>query len=424
MTGFIYNFIYLLRECPMVQRYHMTRRGRLTGLMAMFILLLSGTSATAQYCIPNAVPGWGGYGGIRRVQMNNLDVTSPFCNANCYFNTGATGDILRQVPTQIRVEAQDGNTQNFQVSVWIDVNQDGQWQNPAERFAAGTITTNFALDPNGNWTFISNPFIGTITLPCTTLLGQTRMRVRMTLGFAGDGPGPCDPYIGGVQDFNVVVGGDVVATFPDDVTDAVGLLPRGIYDGQNNTQRPSVTMRVGAPNQSFNVTYRIQGPLPGTNIVYQGHQVGNPNATTFSVSGPTSGTFPQLFTFNVPAARFSLAGTNGALDARFAIGGEYQVIVTASSTAGCFSEWAKTFTIAVDRDISTRLIRSPRTNEPPSRFKYPNTVGIPVEAVFQNAGLFNVEEFRAIATITDPNGVVAYRDTVNVVQELTPRQRA
>lgn len=408
----------------MVQRYHMTRRGRLTGLMAMFILLLSGTSATAQYCIPNAVPGWGGYGGIRRVQMNNLDVTSPFCNANCYFNTGATGDILRQVPTQIRVEAQDGNTQNFQVSVWIDVNQDGQWQNPAERFAAGTITTNFALDPNGNWTFISNPFIGTITLPCTTLLGQTRMRVRMTLGFAGDGPGPCDPYIGGVQDFNVVVGGDVVATFPDDVTDAVGLLPRGIYDGQNNTQRPSVTMRVGAPNQSFNVTYRIQGPLPGTNIVYQGHQVGNPNATTFSVSGPTSGTFPQLFTFNVPAARFSLAGTNGALDARFAIGGEYQVIVTASSTAGCFSEWAKTFTIAVDRDISTRLIRSPRTNEPPSRFKYPNTVGIPVEAVFQNAGLFNVEEFRAIATITDPNGVVAYRDTVNVVQELTPRQRA
>ncbi len=406
----------------MVQRYLSTRLGRVTGAFLLSLFMFASNDAFAQYCIPTQAPGWGAYGGIARVTCNDLDYVSPFCNANCYTNTGAVVNMLRQVPTTVTVLAQNGQTLSFQVAVWIDLNQDGTFA-ATEQVTTGWIYANFIYDGAG-FVFTYTPFVGTFNLPCAALLGQTKMRVRMHYPYVGFGMGPCDPMVGGSLDFEAIIGGDIVQSFPDDISDALGLLTRGnVYDGTAGNPRPSVTLRVGSANQQLQTTYRITGPLPETTPVYIGHQVGNPNNTTFTVSGPSAGPFPRTFQFDVPAASGTLAGVNGALNTTNAIGGEYQVRVTVNSSAGCFSDWTKTFTIAVDRDMSTRLIRSPRTNEPPSRFKYPNTVAIPVEAQFQNVGLQAAEEFNAIATITSPSGVVSYRDTVFVDQVVAPRAR-
>lgn len=398
---------------------------RLRGVPALLIMAIalsfSQVDLIAQYCVPAQQPGWGGMPGLRTVRLNDLDYTAAFCNQNCYTNTGASGTILRQVPTQIYVDRHDGATNQYTVGVWLDLNQDGTFQ-ATELIAQGTMNANFLFDGAG-FVWSSNPFTATFTLPCNTLLGQTRMRVRASMNI-GQGTGPCDNMLGGVLDFDMIIGGDIVQSFPDDVSDAVGLLTRGtVYDGTNGTSRPNVTLRVGSGNQQLTTTYRITGPLPESNIVYQGHQLGNPNNTSFVVAGPATGPFPRTFTFDVPAASGTLAGANGSLNTSNAIGGEYQVRVTVSSSAGCSSEWLKTFTIAVDRDLSTRLVRSPRTNEPPSRFKYPNTVAIPVEGQFQNVGLQTVTNFNGIATVTTPSGSVSYRDTVNVTEPLSPRDR-
>jgi len=405
----------------MARGYHLRWRGALFGFFMAVAILLTQADLMAQYCVPVQQPGWGAMPGLRTVRVNDLDYTAPFCNQNCYLNTGASGTILRQISTPMYIDRHDGSYNSYQVVVWIDLNQDGTFA-PAEQILAGWLYTNFIYE-NGGFVWGSTPFTGNFTLPCAAMLGQTRMRVRASLN-VGQGMGPCDPMLGGVLDFDVIIGGDIVQSFPDDISDALGLLVRGtVYDGTAGNPRPSVTLRVGSANQTLQTTYRITGPLPETNTVYQGHAVGNPNATTFAVAGPSVGPFPRTFQFDVPAASGSLAGVNGALNTTNAIGGEYQVRVTVNSSAGCFSEWTKTFTIAVDRDMSTRLIRSPRTNEPPSRFKYPNTVAIPVEAQFQNVGLQTATDFLGIATITNPSGSVSYRDTVRVTEPVAPRAR-
>lgn len=405
----------------MVQRYLLSTVTRFVGMIAL-IAAFAVTDATAQYCTPTVPAGWGNYGSLQRVIVGSMNYTAPPC-ANCVEFTGVNVDLLRQVPTSFRIEPQNGSTTSFLCTIFIDINQDGVWQNPAERFAQGFATANFVYDGVG-FVWQNNPFTGTLSIPCTALLGQTRMRVKMNYSVGGiTGDGPCDPFLGSVWDFNATIGGDVVASFPDDASDAVALLDKALYDGFSKPNRPGLTMRVGSSGQRFNVTYKIVGPLPLTSVVYEGHTPGAPTQTTFSITGPTGGTYPRTFAFDVPAARGSLALPDGSLDARNALGGEYQLLVTAQSTAGCFSEWYKSFNIAEERDMSARQIRSPRDNNPPSRFKYPNTVGIPVEGIFQNTGKLDVEEFNAIATITAPDGTISYTDTVNIVETLTPRQR-
>ncbi|MBU3740837.1 MAG: T9SS type A sorting domain-containing protein [Candidatus Kapabacteria bacterium] len=406
----------------MVQRYLLPTIARVVGLLALVAAFLV-TDVSAQYCTPTVPAGWGNYGSLQRVVVGSMDYTAPPC-ANCVEFTGVNVDLLRQVPTAFRVEPQNGSTTSFLCTIFIDINQDGVWQNPAERFAQGYATANFVYT-GVDFVWQNNPFTGNLTLPCTALLGQTRMRVKMNYSVGGvTGDGPCDPFLGSVWDFNATIGGDIVSSFPDDVSDDVALLDKIMYDGVTNVNRPRLTMRVGSSGQRFNVTYRIAGPQPLTTTVYEGHTPGSPAQTTFTVTGPTGGTYPRTFTFDIPAAKGSLALPDGSLDARNALGGEYQLLVTAQSTAGCFSEWYKSFNIAEQRDMSARQIRSPRDNNPPSRFKYPNTVGIPVEGIFQNTGKLNVEEFNAIAEITAPDGTISYRDTVNLVETLLPRQRS
>jgi hypothetical protein len=76
------------------------------------------------------------------------------------------------------------------VAVWIDLDQDGVFANPAERLYLNTPA--------------ASPSTGTITIPATALTGTTRMRVR--LDYSNVNPSPCgNTAYGNTEDYTVVI---------------------------------------------------------------------------------------------------------------------------------------------------------------------------------------------------------------------------
>ncbi|MEK7810514.1 MAG: GEVED domain-containing protein, partial [Pseudomonadota bacterium] len=76
------------------------------------------------------------------------------------------------------------------VRVWIDFNQNGSFSDPGERVVATTSSV--------------NPAVANITIPVTTSIGPTRMRIRMYWQPTDPDPGPCgNTAYGQVEDYTV-----------------------------------------------------------------------------------------------------------------------------------------------------------------------------------------------------------------------------
>lgn len=193
----------------------------------------------------------------------------------------------------------------------------------------------------------------------------------------------------------------VETSFPDDVDPRRILRAGSVYDGSSSAfPKPSLSFRQST-NQNINLTYKIVGPLPSTNVIYTATQNGN---TTIAHTTASSG----LFTYNFTQATGIAAGSNGTLDLTNISGGSYRVEATYSIT-GYTQQWIKAFIVAFPNDLSVAQIRSPL--EVPR--KYPRGVSIPVSARIQNVGLNDITNARVIATIKRvPDGAVLYRDTV------------
>lgn len=375
------------------------------------LMVISGSAvADAQYCKPAIDPGWGCYNGyyISQVQIGSF-VRNSVGATGCYDDQSATYiDVFRQTPIACNVNA----SMYGYVSAWVDFAADGIFD--ATDRVAGPIYMGqqWNWDPYGNFVLQSLPASWTMTLPCSLKTGPTRIRVMWTYPFASTNPCQLSGY-GETEDYTLNVVGDMVKSFPDDAPDASAILRKGlVYDGSVPTQpRPSVTLRTSSVGQSFNVTYKIIGPLPFTTVQY--------NAAFTAVSN----TVGQQ-TFNVPSATGPLAGGGGALDATNAIGGEYQLQVSIPAVGNtCATTWFKNFTIAVNRDVSVRDIRSPNTNDAPRNYKYPNTAPIPVVAVYMNSGLDTLKSFKAIAQFFDASGTQVYRDEVISTEVLPSNTR-
>lgn len=383
---------------------------RVRALMLALFVLASSTMATAQYCKPAIDPGWGCNTGvaITNVQVGSFSRASGG-STNCYDDQSATYiDVFRNSPTQVSIF---GN-QNGSITTWVDLDADGI-------FAASEIVNGptfvgqqWNWDIFGNFVLQNLPASFTLNLPCSLRTGPTRMRIMFCFPFASTDP--CQfSGLGEVEDYTLNVVGDMVSSFPDDAPDANAILKKGlVYDGSVAAQpRPSVTLRTNAIGQQFPITYKIIGPLPLTTVQYN------------AVFTATASTVGQQ-TFNVPSATGALAGGGGALDTRTAIGGEYQLLVTIPSTGTtCATTWQKNFTIAVNRDVATREIRSPRVNDAPLNYKYPNTAPIPVVGVFMNSGLDSLKSFKAIAEFKDASGTVVYHDEQVITEALASLAR-
>ncbi len=377
--------------------------------LILVALLTASQDAVAQYCRPALTPGFWGTG-ISFFQFGGFSRNSPIADQNnqtgySYF-TGQSITAFRNTPITIRVTGDQFAQMSY--TIWIDLDQDGIFQ-PEERvwcaqsaFGSGSVT-------------------GTVTLGCATRSGRTRLRVmaQTNIGTACIND-PCTfPQIsqGECEDYDLDIIGSFIASFPNDTPDSSAILPRGnLYDGSSASRpMPSVSVQAGSPGQAFVLRYRIIGPLPARDTVY---------SADWTATGPSTGVFPVTFTSSPTNATGRLAAVGGALNTLPAIGGEYILIVrTVPSGSSCADEWTRSFTIAVNRDISTRLIRSPQPNDPPRKFKYPNTTPIPVEAIFQNSGLDTVKSFRGIARLIGPSGSQVWSDSILINEALAPAAR-
>lgn len=205
----------------------------------------------------------------------------------------------------------------------------------------------------------------------------------------------------------------IETSFPEDIDPRRILRQGSIYDGSTaEFPKPSLSFRQ-TTGQNITLTYKIVGPLPSTNVVYEARRFGNPNIA--HTAGNTS-----LFTYTMTEAVGALAGVNGALDCRFAAGGAYRLEAT-YSIPGYTQTWQREFNIAFPNDLAVRLIRSPLAIPR----KYPRGVTVPISGVIQNVGLNNVTSARCIATVNQlPSGIEVYRDTVEYTGDLATGAQA
>lgn len=86
-----------------------------------------------------------------------------------------------------------GSADYDQVIVWIDLNQDGDFDGAGEK----VLTTNFN----------TSPWKGVITIPSTALAGRTKMRVRLYGAISNPNTTPCgNSYYGQVEDYSLNIG--------------------------------------------------------------------------------------------------------------------------------------------------------------------------------------------------------------------------
>ncbi len=201
--------------------------------------------------------------------------------------------------------------------------------------------------------------------------------------------------------FSVLSG--IESSFPDDV-DPRRVLTTSLYDGSSGFPLPSLNFR--RTSGTVNLTYKITGPLPSTNVVYRAL---NSSSVTDTVIPVTSGT--GLLTQTFAYATGALAGVNGALDCRNAVGGAYRVDATYNLPASGYTQsYSKQFIIAYQNDISLLSISYPRQ----SPYKYLRGIDIPFATTIQNVGLNRVYQAYIIRTISSDCGGsnVILRDTI------------
>ncbi|HLP27921.1 MAG TPA: right-handed parallel beta-helix repeat-containing protein [Candidatus Didemnitutus sp.] len=381
----------------------------LLGLMVVAGMLGFSSEAQSQYCRPQLQPGFWGQG-ITFFSLGTFSLSSPggdYANQTGYsYYTARNIVAARNTPLTVQILTNAFSSKAY--SIWIDLDQDGIFT-AQERLLC-------ALDN----VFSTSPWTSSLTIPCTARTGITRLRVFF---MSYQGVCPQDPCVfpgfvqGECEDYNIDIIGDFVSSFPDDTPENFNILPKGnIYDGSTTARpKPSMWLRAGRANQTFTIKYRMIGPLPITDTVY---------SADWTATGPSTGTFPATFVSSPTVASGPLAGAGGALNTTTAIGGEYTLLVESLGAANsCSNVYTRSFTIAVNRDIATRGIRSPQTNELPRRYKYPNTTPIPVEAIFQNSGLDTVKSFRGVAVLTGPLGTEVYRDTIVLNENVVPGGR-
>jgi hypothetical protein len=302
--------------------------------------------------------------------------------------------------------------------VWLDWNINGSFRDANEFI--GVQTLELANWNSSTCTGTYGPF--NINVPNTQTVGKTRIRVAHNMfdHYGGVGSTGCylyylydyPPYYfyyyayGEAEDYVIDFQPDIEATFP---ADGDILRANETYDGSDaNHPRPMVRMGSTQPSGAI-LRYRIVGPKPSTNVVYEGL-----DPSTGSIDINMSG-YRQ---YNIQRARGTFATSNAGF--RSNRGGEYKLYVSVGGTAPP-AEASPSFTVAWDNDISVTGVVSPKTNGAPRFMKYLRGQTIRVIGTFQNTGLNTVTDFYAYARIVDPNGTEVYNRTVHFDANNNPR---
>ncbi len=218
---------------------------------------------------------------ISRVQFNTID--NPSTGQNSYQNFTAISTNVIQLQTIPITVTISGAFSSDVVRVWIDFNQNGSFSDPGE-----LVTTT----PAG-----LGPLTGNITIPVTSSLGPTRMRVRLYDSGFDPNPGPCgNTSFGEVEDYTVNIQPCVQGVFTTQPANST-------IQCSNTT---SFTVAATGSALSFYWEYRINASSPWLNV---------PNAAPYSGVNTTTLTLTNVSqAFNGYQYRAVMQGPCTAVD--------------------------------------------------------------------------------------------------------------
>ena len=195
---------------------------------------------------------------ISRVQLGSIDNSSGAGNGYSDF-TNLSTSLSKNVSSTISITPTWTGTQyNEAYSVWIDYNQDGDFNDAGEQVFTRSATQN-------------SPVSGSFTVPSSALEGATRMRVSMKYNGI---PTACESFsYGEVEDYTVTISG-----------------------GTADTEAPSAPTNLSANNVT-ETTVDLSWNASSDNVgvtgydVYQGSSLlGSATGTTAQITGLTANT--------------------------------------------------------------------------------------------------------------------------------------
>lgn len=195
---------------------------------------------------------------ISRVQLGSIDNSSGGGNGYSDF-TNLSTSLSKNVSSTISITPTWTGTQyNEAYSVWIDYNQDGDFNDAGEQVFTRSATQN-------------SPVSGSFTVPSSALEGATRMRVSMKYNGI---PTACESFsYGEVEDYTVTISG-----------------------GTADTEAPSAPTNLSANNVT-ETTVDLSWNASSDNVgvtdydVYQGSSLlGSVTGTTAQITGLTANT--------------------------------------------------------------------------------------------------------------------------------------
>lgn len=135
------------------------------------------------------------FAGINQASPNTVVASATAPNQALTNYTAVIGQVAQgfTYPTIMKGNTNGGFTTYF--TVFIDWNQDGDLVDANEVYQAGSVTTSTGLD--------TKEATGSITVPATAVLGNTRMRVVKKYSSATTTP--CAATYGAAQDFTITV---------------------------------------------------------------------------------------------------------------------------------------------------------------------------------------------------------------------------
>jgi len=204
----------------------------------------------------------------------------------------------------------------------------------------------------------------------------------------------------------------VTQSFPDEVDPRRITKAGDVYNGSDALHpKPSITFFQSA-GASYSFNYRIVGPLPATNTVYQALSGGS---STINHTAATGGSY--TYTFGEASGIY--ASANGDLNLASAVGGAYRVEVDFTSSCGV-SSWRKAFIVAFPNDVALSGIRSPQ----PVPKKNPININLPLAAQIQNVGLNPVTNVDVTAVVKNSSNQTVFTGTTNWTGTLQTGDRA
>ncbi|WP_027003730.1 M43 family zinc metalloprotease [Hugenholtzia roseola] len=268
-------------------------RAALTTQRASLISSLGATpppaSTPAVACVPTATGTFSGFG-VTRVQFNGLDVSSGTSAAEGnYINRTCAQGVTVDAGTSYGVTVQT-SVNDHRVRIWIDYNNDGDFNDAGEEVFAGTSTGANPKTVNGS-----------IAIPASGITLNQPLRMRVAADWVGDPtPTPCALSEGQAEDYSIIINGAACA-----ITALSAGTQTACNAGDNTyTQQVTVTFS-NAPvagnllvnGQSFAIGASPQ-TVTLTGLVSNGAAV---NVTASFSATPTC-TFTQNNLFTAPAS--------------------------------------------------------------------------------------------------------------------------